>query len=224
MRVDDVCRDLPFLEQRPSQLRMVKPQHRLFRLIEELALLPTLLQQLPGLFRNGRAEDQLADVVQNTGDKQPLHIVFPQIDRHTAGNDAAGNAVLPERGHADQLLGDAVEDLDDRAGQRQVPELLGADDRHCFGDRIDPGVIAEHRAVGELEYPGCQPLIFGNDLGDVVDGAARVVVRLVEALIEKGERIDRSGLFDKPFDGDGCRISEGHGGFCRLPRGGGVRE
>ncbi len=128
---------------------------------------------------DGGGHHQLPHIMQDAGHKEPLDVGLPAPGGQGAGDDTAGHAVTPEGGHAHQLRRDAGEDPHYRGGQGQITQLLGADDGDRLVDRIHLAEPAEQRTVGQPQQAGRQALVLGDDLGNVVDGGAGMVDRLV---------------------------------------------
>lgn len=166
-RFDEGFGQVPLAQQFGAQFGMIEAEFVALQSAQILVFLASPGQQPGRGLGPGQIHDQLADIVQQAGDKQPFGMCNLQPFSQSPGGTGHRNVVAPEELWCDQPFGQSVELVDHQRCHSQVAQLSGADDGDGHGDGIDPGRETVKRAVHDFQQPGGQCGILAERFGNI---------------------------------------------------------
>jgi hypothetical protein len=146
---------------------------------------------------------QLANVMQQPGDKQPLAVEHMTTGRNQPRQHRTVDTVAPKAGHVAQLDRDAGEGAHRRERQHQVAQFALADDGDRPRDGADVGGEVVERAVGQAQQLRRQRRVAADHLANRRRRRARIIDHLVDPHADLGQRGQLTNTFHQftRFDG-----------------------
>ena len=134
------------------------------------------------LFESLRQKDHFhyfANIMQQTGNEQLLYLVVTQIIADDFGAYGATQGMVPELFLSDQAGLSAIgEQVEHRGGQEQITDGIKAQQDDRTGDRRYSLRKSIKRRVDQLQKPGCQHLVIGDDPCQITGRGFGVVYEL----------------------------------------------